>query len=73
MNVEVECMMVTPRRPPTQVYDRNPKAPSQRAGKVMRSSSKTTWDRKMKDKAERQHFLTIKKDAVAELKSKRKV
>jgi len=38
----------------------------------MRSSSKTTWDRKMKDKAERQHFLSIKKEAVDELKSKRK-
>ena len=39
----------------------------------MRSSSKTTWDRKMRDKAERQHFLGIKKEAIDDLKSKKKV
>ena len=59
--------------PSIQVYERNPKAPAQRAGKVMRSSSKTTWDRKMRDKAERQHFLGIKKEAIDELKGKKKV
>ena len=58
---------------PPQVYERAPKAPSERAGKVMKSSISTTWERKMKDKAERQHFLGMKREALAEAKDKRKV
>ncbi|GAX84922.1 hypothetical protein CEUSTIGMA_g12343.t1 [Chlamydomonas eustigma] len=54
------------------IHQRNPKAPSERAGKVMRSSSKSSWERKMKEKAEKGHFLEHKKEALAEAKSKRK-
>ena len=56
-----------------QVYDRATKIPSVRSGKVMRSSYSTSWERKMKDKAERQQFLGMKKEALAEAKDKRKV
>ncbi len=39
----------------------------------MKAASKTSWDRKMKEKAEKQSFVEFKKEALTTAKEKRKV
>lgn len=56
-----------------QIYARKAEAPKERASKVMKPSIRTTWDKKMKDKAVREQFLEVKRAAVTAVKEKRKV
>lgn len=57
----------------SQVSGRVWKAPGERAGKVMKPSLSTSWEKKMAMKASRQQFVDHKRAAVEAYKEKRKV
>eukprot|EP00197_Chlamydomonas_leiostraca_P008815 CAMPEP_0202866666 /NCGR_PEP_ID=MMETSP1391-20130828/8291_1 /ASSEMBLY_ACC=CAM_ASM_000867 /TAXON_ID=1034604 /ORGANISM="Chlamydomonas leiostraca, Strain SAG 11-49" /LENGTH=200 /DNA_ID=CAMNT_0049546637 /DNA_START=50 /DNA_END=652 /DNA_ORIENTATION=+ len=54
------------------VSGRTWKVPGERAGKVMKNAISTSWEKKMKDAAERKKFLEHKQAAVDARKEKRK-
>mmetsp|Transcript_8508 Transcript_8508/g.18174 ORF Transcript_8508/g.18174 Transcript_8508/m.18174 type:complete len:182 (-) Transcript_8508:629-1174(-) len=54
------------------VYEREAKAPAERAAKIMKAGVTSSWEKKMKNKASRQMFMEHKREAVNAMKEKKK-